>query len=145
MEYRRFGRTGLEMPVLSCGGMRYQQGWSGLSPEEIEKDNQDNLEATIHEAFNQGIYHIETARGYGSSEMQLGWVLPGLDRDKLIAQTKVGPEADPEVFRSNLEESLKRLKLDYIDLFAFHGINDFDVFDMVFRKGGCLEVIRFSG
>ncbi|MBN4073999.1 aldo/keto reductase [bacterium AH-315-E10] len=142
MEYRRFGRTELQIPVLSCGGMRYQQGWSSLTPEEVEKENQDNLEATIHEAFSNGIYHIETARGYGSSEMQLGWVLPQLDRDKLIAQTKVGPESDVNDFRSNLEESFERLNLDYLDLFAFHGINTFDIFDKTFSKGGCLEVIR---
>jgi predicted aldo/keto reductase-like oxidoreductase len=45
------------------------------------------LQATIHRALDLGINHIETARGYGSSEMQLGWVLPKLPRDKMIVQT----------------------------------------------------------
>ena len=69
---RRFGRTNLEMPVLTCGGMRYQQAWEDLKPETVQKSVQENLEATIHHALAHGINHIETARGYGSSEMQLG-------------------------------------------------------------------------
>ena len=89
MKYRRFGRTGLQMPVISCGGMRYQHKWQDVDPKEIPPANQANLEATIHRAVELGINHIETARGYGSSEVQLGQVLPKLPRDKIIVQTKV--------------------------------------------------------
>ncbi len=69
---KRFGRTEVQMPVLTCGGMRYQQSWQDIAPEKVEKKNQENLEATIQYALAHGINHIETARGYGSSEMQLG-------------------------------------------------------------------------
>ncbi len=62
------------MPVFSCGGMRYQYKWEEVPPEEIPADGQANLEATIHRALELGINHIETARGYGTSEMQLGRV-----------------------------------------------------------------------
>ncbi len=89
MKYRRFGRTELNMPVISCGGMRYQHKWQDVSPSEIPRANQENLEACIHRALELGINHIETARGYGTSEMQLGEVLPKLPRDKMIVQTKV--------------------------------------------------------
>jgi len=71
MRYRRFGKTNLRMPVLSCGGMRYQHKWQDVAPGEIPPENQANLEATIRRAIELGINHIETARGYGSSEMQL--------------------------------------------------------------------------
>src|SRR5215469_2821703 len=98
MKYRRFGRTELQMPVFSCGGMRYQYKWQDVEPEEIPQDGQDNLEATIHRALGLGINHIETARGYGSSEMQLGRVLPTLPREKLIVQTKVAPKATAKEF-----------------------------------------------
>jgi predicted aldo/keto reductase-like oxidoreductase len=87
MKYRRFGRTELPMPVISCGGMRYQHKWQDVKPNEIPPDNQANLEACIHRALELGINHIETARGYGTSEMQLGWVLPKLPREKLIVHT----------------------------------------------------------
>ncbi len=93
MKYRRFGRTGLQMPVFSCGGMRYQFKWQDVPPAEVPPDNQANLEATIERALELGINHIETARGYGSSEMQLGNILPRLPREKMIVQTKVAPKA----------------------------------------------------
>jgi predicted aldo/keto reductase-like oxidoreductase len=89
MKYRRFGRTELQMPVISCGGMRYQHKWQDTEPSEIPRENQENLEATIRRALDLGINHIETARGYGTSEMQLGNILPALPRDKMIVQTKV--------------------------------------------------------
>lgn len=60
MEYRRFGRTELAMPVFSCGGMRYQYQWQDTSEDKIPLDNQQNLEATIEQALALGINHIET-------------------------------------------------------------------------------------
>jgi len=44
MNYRRFGRTGILMPVISCGGMRYQYKWQDVPPREIPPENQANLE-----------------------------------------------------------------------------------------------------
>lgn len=76
------------MPVISCGGMRYQHKWQDVDPKEIPSAGQANLEATIFRALELGINHIETARGYGTSEMQLGRVLPRLPREKIIVQTK---------------------------------------------------------
>ncbi len=142
MKYRRFGRTELSMPVFSCGGMRYQQGWKDLAPDEIEKAGQENLEQTIHRALELGINHIETARGYGSSEMQLGWILPKLPREKMIIQTKVGPNEDPKEFLKTFEKSMDYLKLDYVDLLSFHGINTQELTDQVLLRGGCMEVAR---
>src|ERR1019366_8473002 len=89
MRYRRFGRTELQMPVISCGGMRYQYKWQDVPPNEVPADSQSNLEANVHRALELGINHIETARGYGTSELQLGAVLPSLPRDGIIVQTKV--------------------------------------------------------
>src|SRR5947199_10611780 len=123
MHYRRFGRTGLLMPVFSCGGMRYQHKWQDVAPKDIPANNQANLEATIHRAIELGINHIETARGYGSSEMQLGNILPTLPRDKIIVQTKVGPTEDPAEFLKKFEQSMAYLKLDHVDLLSLHGIN----------------------
>src|SRR5687768_393676 len=94
MKYRRFGRTNLQVSVFSCGGMRYQHKWQDVPASEIPKENQKNLEETIFKALSYGINHIETARGYGSSEMQLGWILPRLPREKVLIQTKVGPQKD---------------------------------------------------
>jgi predicted aldo/keto reductase-like oxidoreductase len=130
------------MPVLSCGGMRYQYKWQDVPPSEIPADNQKNLEATIHRAVELGINHIETARGYGSSEMQLGAVLPGLPRDKIIVQTKVAPMADAKDFLKTFETSMSYLRLDHVDLLSLHGINNRALLDHSLKKGGCLEAAR---
>src|SRR5687767_704454 len=139
MFYRRFGRTNLQMPVFSCGGMRYQQSWDDVAPEAVDEKGQRNLEATVLRALELGINHIETARAYGSSEMQLGWILPRLPREKMIVQTKVAPFADPNEFRRTFEESMRYLKLDRVDLLSFHGINNLELLDWTIRKGGCME------
>ena len=130
------------MPVFSCGGMRYQEKWQDIDPSEVSPDNQANLEATIHRAVELGINHIETARGYGSSEMQLGLVLPSLPREKLIVQTKVAPTADPDEFVRTFEKSMTHLKLDHVDLLALHGINQRELLDWSVGKGGCLEAAQ---
>lgn len=142
MKYRRFGKTNLQMPVFSCGGMRYQHKWQDVPIHEIPADNQANLEATIHRAVELGINHIETARGYGSSEMQLGQVLPRLPREKIIVQTKVGPKATSEEFLQTFDTSLKYLKLDYVDLLSLHGINNRELLNHSLKKDGCLAAAR---
>ena len=142
MKYRRFGRTGLPMPVLSCGGMRYQFKWEDVAPKEIPPENQQNLEAAIHRALELGINHIETARGYGTSEMQLGRLLPALPREKIIIQTKVAPKPTAKEFLRTFDTSLKYLRLDYVDLLALHGINNRQLLQFALGNGGCLAAAR---
>lgn len=142
MQYRRFGRTELQMPVFSCGGMRYQYKWQDAPGWQIPRDNQQNLEATIRRSIEVGINHIETARGYGTSEVQLGQILPTFPREQLIVQTKIGPNADSKEFRRDFEKSLAFLKLDYVDLLAIHGINNAQLLHESVRPGGCLDVAR---
>lgn len=142
MQYRRFGRTELQMPVFSCGGMRYQFKWQDVPKEQIPQDHQQNLEATIRRSLELGIHHIETARGYGTSEMQLGEILPKFPREQLIVQTKVTPKPDPQEFRRKFNQSLAFLKLDYVDLLGIHGINTPELLDQNIRPGGYLDVAR---
>ena len=130
------------MPVISCGGMRYQFKWQDTAPKDIPRLNQENLEACIHRAVELGINHIETARGYGTSEMQLGNVLPKLPRDRIIVQTKVAPKATAREFLETFETSLKYLQLDHLDLFSLHGINNRELLDWALRKDGCLAAAR---
>lgn len=142
MRYRRFGRTEIEMPVITAGGMRYQQAWEDLPLTDIRQDEQLRLETTIHRALELGINHIETARGYGSSEVQLGEVFKQIPREQFILQTKVGPSDNAKAFEATLETSFKRLDVEYVDLFSFHGINLHEHLEWVLRKGGCMEVAR---
>lgn len=142
MQYRRFGKTGLQMPVYSAGCMRSMQSWNDINQESIDNKEQERQLAILERAIAHGINHIETARGYGSSERQLGAILPHFKRQDLIIQTKVVPADDPKVFAGNVEDSLDRMQLDFVDLFAFHGINDFHSLWQVCRPGGCLSAAR---
>jgi uncharacterized protein len=142
MQYRRFGRTELQMPVFSCGGMRYQHKWQDIPLAEVPAENQRNLEATISRSLAVGINHIETARFYGSSEVQLGQILPKLNRQDFIFQTKVAPVADPQEFRKTFELCLSRLNLEYVDLLGIHGINNEELAEYTLCDGGCWEVAK---
>ncbi|MFN9661497.1 MAG: aldo/keto reductase [Cyanobacteriota bacterium] len=139
---RRFGRTGLAMPVLSLGGMRYQQSWSDLPATEITAESQAQLRNVLEAAVAAGLHHIETARGYGTSERQLGELLPQLPDPRRILQTKVAPEADPARFEAQLALSFERLAVERVDLLSIHGINTPDLLEQTLRPGGCLEVVR---
>jgi predicted aldo/keto reductase-like oxidoreductase len=162
----RFGKTELQMPIVTLGCMRFQQEWGPriTKMNMVGSDCQDNLVAILRRAILEfGISHIETARGYGSSELQLGVALKQLyasglvKREDLIIQTKIGANADAKEFRAQLENSLERLQMDYVDLFAFHGFAHFEAqMEWVFGKqpkdnsGGeteqgketCLDVVR---
>jgi hypothetical protein len=142
---RRFGRTGLPMPVLSLGGMRFQQSWTDLPAAEISPDSQANLRATLERAVATGFHHIETARHYGTSERQLGSLLPAVPDPQRILQTKVPPHDDPAAFEAELELSFQRLGLGErgrVDLLAIHGLNLPEHLEQTLRPGGCLEVAR---
>ena len=142
MKYRRFGKTDLEMPVFSCGGMRYQHKWSDIEWSEVPDEGQKNLQATIHRSVELGINHIETARGYGSSEMQLGPVLKQFPREGLIVQTKVAPFASPKEFLDTFNTSMDYLQLDHVELLSLHGINNQELLDWSLSKDGCLAAAR---
>jgi len=142
MLHRRFGRTELAMPVFSCGGMRYQQSWEDLDEDRITSDSQTTVAACIERAVELGISHIETARGYGSSERQLGQILPALPRDRIIVQTKVPPKSTAKEFLEGFEASMARLRLERVDLLGIHGINNSEVLAMALGKGGPLPAMR---
>ena len=140
---KRFGRTEIQMPVLTCGGMRIQQSWNRGSMPQHEKILQEgqvdpacqaNLVATMRASLAHGINHIETAQAYGCSEIQFGKALREViasgevKREDIILQTKVSPKRTAAAFREALELSFARLGVDehlggYVDLLAFHGIN----------------------
>jgi predicted aldo/keto reductase-like oxidoreductase len=125
--------------------MRYQQSWS--SSARVTEASQRNLQATIDRALALGIDHIETARGYGTSEAQLGPALARHPRGSFILQTKVRPADRAREFTRALEESLARLRVEHVDLFAFHGVNTRRCLEQIF-DGGCLaaaEALRRDG
>ena len=143
MKFRRFGRTELDLSVFSFGGMRLPRGWEqAITPKNLTHAERDEICATLDRSFAVGINHVETARGYVNSEQWLGFALEPHARESYYLQTKVGAKPDPKVFEAELEQSMSLLHAEYLDLFAFHGINEQQELDWTLRPGGCLEVIR---
>lgn len=130
------------MPLITCGGMRFQYKWKDLKADQIPEDVQKKLESSMWHALECGVIHFETARGYGSSEVQMGMVLPKMNRDQILVQTKVGPTDNPREFLAQFDQSLRNLNLEYVDLLAIHGINDSTTLHQSLRDGGCLEMAR---
>ena len=130
------------MPIATLGCMRFQQTWGDnvKSMDDVKPEVQENIRAIFRYSIAKlGINHIETAKGYGSSELQIGSILQDLykegvtKREDLLIQTKLNP-MKPIDFRQALEESLSKLQTDYIDLFSFHGLSMDYQYDMIFNN-----------
>jgi len=80
---------------------------------------------TLRAALALGINHLETANGYGCSEVYLGQAIAAgvVPRDRVLVTTKIPPAADAEAFEQAIAASLRRLGLARIDGLALHGIN----------------------
>ncbi len=139
---RRFGRTEIDMPILSLGGMRFQQSCKDQRLEDINNSEQTMLENIISKATDYGLNHIETARHYGTSELQLGLAMRKILNKKRILQTKIPPNSDPYQFETELETSFEKLQCNKIDLLSIHGINLPEHLQMTIRSGGCFDILR---
>ena len=138
MEYRRFGRTNLNLSVFSLGTMRLASPYLGTLREA-------SLFTTIEKAIALGINHLETARGYGKSEEYLGLYLASFNavpREQVYITTKLPPTPDPQVMAQWIDESLTRLQTNYIDCLAIHGINTPEHLESITNPQGCLSAIK---
>ena len=141
MQYRRFGRTNLKIPVLSLGGMRFQKSWDQLDFSEISYKAQNKVENILNLANKYGLNHVETAKYYGTSEVQLGMGFKNLKKIPNIIQTKIPPNSDPEIFERDVLSSIKKLQVKKIDLLAIHGINTAEHLHHAIRDGGCIDIL----
>jgi len=123
MTYRRCGRSGLQLPAISLGAWETFGGYRDA----------DAARACIRRAFDLGITHFDFADNYGhppgNAELVCGRVLAELPRDELIISTKAGFPMWPGPYgdwasRKHLiascDQSLRRLGVDYVDVFYSH-------------------------
>lgn len=142
MQYRTLGRTGLRVSEIGFGGAQvgipnYMETWDPAGAAE---------QATIIEALNHaldiGLNYIDTAPGYGNgiSEEILGRVI-GKRRAECVVATKV-TNYDGKSVTESVEQSLRRLQTDVIDVIQFHG-GDYppDALDTILHRGG-LDAFR---
>lgn len=126
------------MPVYSLGGMRFMQSWDHDA--EVTPASDRNVHAIIHHALSLGVNHIDTARGYGTSELQIGRVLKGISRGRYLISTKVTPKGGGARFRDEVIDSIRVLGCDYLDVLHIHGVNNPDLFERAFERGGAMDV-----
>jgi L-galactose dehydrogenase len=122
MKYRKLGKTGLDVSVLSFGA-------SSLGSVFRETDDKESIR-TVHEAVDRGINLIDVSPYYGltKAETVLGMAIKEISRDRFILSTKAG-RYGPELFDfsekriiDSVDESLKRLNTDYLDILFLHDI-----------------------
>lgn len=153
----RFGKTELHMPVVSLGCMRFQQSWNRdgqkvLDMVDVDNECQENLVRILEYAIECGVNHIETAKGYGSSQLQIGYALKSLFdsgvalREDLIIQTKGGVSSSMTIadYKQQILDSIDLLQLDYVDLFSMHGLNTQAEYDLLFNnpKGNLIIALQ---
>lgn len=126
MKYNRCGKSGLKLPALSLGF------WHNFG----EGSSYENMVHMVRTAFNSGITHFDLANNYGppagSAEENFGRILKSElrdYRDEMLISTKAGyymwagPYGDwgsRKYLVSSLDQSLKRMNLDYVDIFYHH-------------------------
>ncbi len=120
MEYTTLGRTGIRVSVmgLGCGG----HSRLGLA----QGKGAENAVAIVRRALELGVNFIDTAESYGTEEA-VGKALAGVPRDSYVLGTKAGVSwqgqpCSASDLRARLEASLKRLRVDHVDVYHLHGV-----------------------
>ena len=129
---RKLGRTGVEVSAIGLGGSDLGQA---PSLEEATR--------IVHEAIDAGVTFMDNAWEYNKhrSEDWMGRALQGR-RDKVFLMTKVCTHGrDRKVGMQQLEESLRRLRTDHIDLWQIHEVVYYNDPDLIFRPGGVIEAL----
>ena len=127
MEYRAFGKTGLQISRLGFGGIP------------IQRIDAEGTKALIPHLLEAGVNFIDTARGYTVSEEYLGYALEGV-REKFVLATK-SMARTKEAMAQDIDTSLKNLRTDYIDLYQVHNPSAADL-EKVQQPGGALEALQ---
>lgn len=150
MTYRRCGDSGLRLPLISLGL------WQALGEPGMEEE----CRRCLFHAFDHGVTHFDLANNYGpppgNSEVVAGKIFKDMPRDELIISTKAGfgmwsgPYGDggsKKYLVASLDQSLKRLGLDYVDIFYHHrpdGETPLEetvgALDLIVRQGKALYV-----
>lgn len=133
MLYRDLGATGVKVSVIGLGG-------SHLGQAQVPEDEAIRL---IHEGLDRGINFLDNSWDYneGRSEERVGKALAqGGYREKAFVMTKIDGRTK-EVATDQIEDSLRRLKVDHIDLLQHHEVIRFDDPDRIFNEGGSIEAV----
>jgi aryl-alcohol dehydrogenase-like predicted oxidoreductase len=140
IEKRSLGRTGAMLSMIGFGGIVVRDA----TPEDASKD--------VKLAIDSGVNYFDVAPSYGDAEIKLGPALEPYRKDVFLA-CKTGKRTKADA-RNELEQSLKRLRTDHLDLYQFHAVTTLADVDTILGSGGAMETfleakkegkIRFIG
>ena len=122
-----FGRTGHRSTRCIFGGTA------------LSRATQEQADHTLEVLLQYGINHIDTAAGYGDSELRIGpWMRR--HRERFFLATKTG-ERSAAAARAQLERSLQRLQVDRVDLIQLHSLTEPEEWEQALGRGGALEAL----
>lgn len=127
---RRYGKTGVRMPILALGGAGVLQDMS-RKREAIE---------IIREAVDSGVYYLDTAQQYRESELIFGEAMEGI-RDKVFLSTKSDKRTYDGAWRE-LESSLKRLRTDKLEQWIVHHVSYSREIEQLFAPDGAIRAFQ---
>ena len=128
MEKIRLGRTNLMVTRLGFGGIP------------IQRVSEDEAVAVVRRCLDLGINYIDTANAYTTSEGRIGKAISGR-KEKPIIATK-STSRSREGVEEHLKQSLKQLGVEYIDIYQFHNVSDFNNLEMVLDPKGPMAVVE---
>ena len=127
MKYRTLGATGIRVPALGFGCMRFPLLAGRKNSKRRCAVDVSEAVRMMHYAFDRGVNYFDSAWGYhmGWSEVVLGKALAGLPRGKVMVTTKmpVWMAKQPADFKRLLSTQLRRLRTDYLDFYFLHALN----------------------
>ena len=129
MEKIRFGKTELMVSRVALGGIP------------IMRLTKAEAAGLVRETIALGINFIDTAQGYADSEEKIGEGIKGINRQELVVASKSAVN-DKKTFNEHLDLSLKRLGVDYIDIYQLHNVSSQARHDAVFAPGGAMEALE---
>jgi len=125
LEKRSLGKTGEKLSMIGFGGIVVDQATT------------EQAAARVREAIDHGVNYFDVAPTYGNAEEMLGPALEPYRKDVFLAcKTQ---ERKKEGARKELEQSLKYLRTDYLDLYQLHAVTSLEDVDTIFGKGGAME------
>ena len=137
MEYRKLGRTGIDISAVAYGGIVSAGTYDDVNYPELGQDASDRY---VSWAIDHGVNYFDVAPSYGNAEEQLGNSLrPYRDRVTLACKTGIRQRAGAE---KELEQSLKHLHTDHFDIYQLHAISSLEQVEAAFAPGGVMELMR---
>jgi hypothetical protein len=128
MEKIRLGKTELMVTRIGFGGIP------------IQTPSEEEAIRIVRDSLDRGVNYIDTSRVYTTSEERIGKAIAGRRHEVILATKSVS--RTPDAILADLDQSLKNLQTDYVDIFQFHNVSTEQDLKTVLAAGGPLDAVR---